>query len=267
MAANREISSCNKHLCESKIYKTRDHSLAMRELKKQIISEGISNFETDPRYVRLIHCKKTADETYYDEDMCKIIYPSPIPHPSYRPQPQAPQPSYRPQPQDMIENSYKYVSLIDPEQYKQSNFRVGLKYFLEKNYPIGTVFNMKYKNKTSGLYADMLEVQLPKTNNYIIIPKQTLVHFKIQTPQEPPQAPPFDPRTWGAPPKQRPKKPCATGKIRNPETGRCINDPALKATKAKTQKAPKTQKPCPAGKVRNSKTGRCINDPALKTKK
>ena len=63
--------------------------------------------------------------------------------------------------------------------------------------------------------------------------------------------------------------------MRNPKTGRCINDPALKkpitkkapatkkeAPKKNTKKAPK--EPCPPGKVRNPKTGRCINDPALK---
>ena len=183
MAQFRERDICNKHLCENKIYSTRDHSLAMQALKKKIIIEGVANFETDPRYVKLMQCKKTSDQTYYDVQTCKamVAQPSVFQAPQYRPQ--APPPQYRPQPQ--------------------------------------------------------------------------------------PQPRPFDPRTWGAPPKQRPVKPCPIGKIRNPKTGRCINDPALKATKKATKKASpaKTQKACPDGKIRNSKTGRCINDPALKATK
>ena len=148
MALFTESRLCNKHLCESKVYSTLEHSLAMQALKKKIVSEGIANFETDPRFLKLIKCKKTVDEKYYDEQTCKSIYgprkpPTNFQAPPYRPQ--AP-PPYRPQ---------------APPPYR-------------------------------------------------------------------PQAPPFDPRTWGAPPNQRPKKACAEGKIRNPATGRCINDPALK---------------------------------------
>ena len=74
------------------------------------------------------------------------------------------------------------------------------------------------------------------------------------------------------------KKDCPAGKVRNPKTGRCVNDPALKKGKSpKTKgkiskkakgKSPKAKgkSPCPAGKVRNPKTGRCINDPSLKKK-
>jgi hypothetical protein len=47
------------------------------------------------------------------------------------------------------------------------------------------------------------------------------------------------------------KQDCPPGKVRNPKTGRCIND--------KTQK-----KDCPPGKVRNPKTGRCIKDKTAK---
>jgi hypothetical protein len=207
MAQFTESQLCNKQLCENKIFSTRDHSLAMQALKKKILSEGIANFETDPRFVRLMRCKKTVDETYYNEQTCKSIYGPPKPPTNFQ------APPYRP-------------SQAPP--YRPS--------------------------------------QAP--------------------PPQAPQAPPFDPRTWGAPPKQRPKKACAEGKIRNPSTGRCINDPTKKATKkatapdsdasfhpsytkqAKTKKAPpaKTQKACPAGKIRNPSTGRCINDPALKAK-
>lgn len=70
-------------------------------------------------------------------------------------------------------------------------------------------------------------------------------------------------------------KPCPPGKIRN-ENNRCINDPALKATKPKASKpspeepkppkAAKELKPCPPGKIRNA-NNRCVNDPALKATK
>lgn len=48
------------------------------------------------------------------------------------------------------------------------------------------------------------------------------------------------------------KKPCPTGKERNPKTGRCINvkKPAVNIM----------DKPCPPGKVRNPKTRRCVNE-------
>jgi hypothetical protein len=210
MAQFRESINCNKHLCESKIYATRDHSLAMQALKKKILSEGIANFETDPRYVRLMQCKKSVDETYYSEQECKGIFTSRMPAPPYRP----PQPPFNPR-----------TWGAPPNRPPQPPF----------------------DPRTWGAPPN-------------------------RPPQPQPQ-PPLDPRTWGAPPKQRPVKPCTAGKIRNPATGRCINDPALKATKktapkkaspAKTQKA---QKPCAYGKIRNPATGRCINDPALKAKK
>jgi len=50
-------------------------------------------------------------------------------------------------------------------------------------------------------------------------------------------------------------KECPPGKIRNPNTGRCINQPKVKTTR----------KRCPKGKVKNPKTGRCINKPKTKT--
>jgi hypothetical protein len=56
------------------------------------------------------------------------------------------------------------------------------------------------------------------------------------------------------------KKSCPEGKVRNPETGRCIlikNAKAAKAAKAKAAKAA-VKKSCPEGKVRNPETGRCI---------
>lgn len=65
------------------------------------------------------------------------------------------------------------------------------------------------------------------------------------------------------------KKDCPAGKVRNPKSGRCVNDPALKkkkSPKAKVTKTKSNKSPCPSGKVRNPKTGRCINDPALKKK-
>ena len=259
MAQFRESINCNKHLCESKIYATRDHSLAMQALKKKILSEGIANFETDPRYVRLMQCKKTVDETYYSEQMCKNLL---------KPQtPQTPQtpPTTRPQAQPQAQNLYKYVSLIDPEQYKQNFFRISLNYFLEKKFPIGTVFIIKYS--TAGFFSDMLQVWLPLTKEYFTLPKETLVNFELQPQSQPWDAPPNRPPQ---PQPQPPLDPCTAGKIRNPATGRCINDPALKATKKTAPKKAspaKTQKACPAGKIRNPATGRCINDPALKATK
>lgn len=47
-------------------------------------------------------------------------------------------------------------------------------------------------------------------------------------------------------------KPCPPGKIRNPNTKRCVK---MKHTPKK-----KSRKPCPEGKVRSSKTGRCIKE-------
>ena len=67
-----------------------------------------------------------------------------------------------------------------------------------------------------------------------------------------------------------PVKVCPPGKILNPKTNRCINDPALKPTKAPKKPAAKknvTEKVCPPGKILNPKTNRCINDPALKPAK
>ena len=70
------------------------------------------------------------------------------------------------------------------------------------------------------------------------------------------------------------KKDCPPGKVRNPKSGRCINDPALKKTatkkkspKAKETKSNKSKSPCPPGKVRNPKSGRCINEKKTATKK
>jgi len=54
--------------------------------------------------------------------------------------------------------------------------------------------------------------------------------------------------------KKSPKK-CPEGKVRNPETGRCILIKNAKATKAVVKKSPKK---CPKDKVRNLETGRCI---------
>ena len=59
-------------------------------------------------------------------------------------------------------------------------------------------------------------------------------------------------------PKPEPKPP-PPGKIKNPLTGRWINDPALKP--------PKPDPKPPPGKVKNPITGRWINDPALKKEK
>jgi hypothetical protein len=53
------------------------------------------------------------------------------------------------------------------------------------------------------------------------------------------------------------KKSCPEGKVRNPETGRCILIKNAKAAKAKAAKAV-VKKSCPEGKVRNPETGRCI---------
>jgi hypothetical protein len=50
------------------------------------------------------------------------------------------------------------------------------------------------------------------------------------------------------------KKSCPEGKVRNPETGRCILIKNAKAAKAKNV----IKKSCPEGKVRNPETGRCI---------
>ena len=59
-----------------------------------------------------------------------------------------------------------------------------------------------------------------------------------------------------------PPKDCLPGKIRNPKTGRCIND----KTKNKTKKNKPPPKDCLPGKIRNPKTGRCINDKTKKNK-
>lgn len=68
-------------------------------------------------------------------------------------------------------------------------------------------------------------------------------------------------------------KECPPGKVRNPKTGRCINDPALKKSPAarkspvaKKSAARKSPAECPPGKVRNPITGRCVNDPSLNGK-
>ena len=64
--------------------------------------------------------------------------------------------------------------------------------------------------------------------------------------------------------KKQNQKPCPPGKIRNPKTGRCINDPQKKNTGTKKAPAkktlilkkhtkPATKKPCPPGKIRNPK--------------
>lgn len=64
--------------------------------------------------------------------------------------------------------------------------------------------------------------------------------------------------------------PCPPGKIRNPQTRRCINEQAYnkKLNKGKTsqvtQKNKKGYKPCPPGKIRNPKTNRCIGEEAFK---
>ena len=50
------------------------------------------------------------------------------------------------------------------------------------------------------------------------------------------------------------KKSCPEGKVRNPETGRCILIKNAKVAKAKNV----IKKSCPEGKVRNPETGRCI---------
>jgi nucleoid DNA-binding protein len=50
------------------------------------------------------------------------------------------------------------------------------------------------------------------------------------------------------------KKSCPEGKVRNPETGRCILIKNAKVAKAKAV----VKKSCPEGKVRNPETGRCI---------
>jgi len=50
------------------------------------------------------------------------------------------------------------------------------------------------------------------------------------------------------------KKSCPEGKVRNPETGRCILIKNAKIAKAKVV----VKKSCPEGKVRNPETGRCI---------
>jgi hypothetical protein len=73
---------------------------------------------------------------------------------------------------------------------------------------------------------------------------------------------------------QKAKPPCKPGKVRHPETGRCVNPdgPAMKAYRKKVGSAAgktKTQKakpPCKAGKVRHPETGRCVNPdgPAMK---
>ena len=56
------------------------------------------------------------------------------------------------------------------------------------------------------------------------------------------------------------KKSCPEGKVRNPETGRCILIKNAKAAKPDAAKAAKAvvKKSCPEGKVRNPETGRCI---------
>jgi serine/threonine protein kinase len=50
------------------------------------------------------------------------------------------------------------------------------------------------------------------------------------------------------------KDDCPPGKVRNPKTGRCVNE----TSNALKQAAPVED--CPPGKVRNPKTGRCVNE-------
>jgi len=51
----------------------------------------------------------------------------------------------------------------------------------------------------------------------------------------------------------KPLKDCPEGKVRNPATGRCVNEKSSK-------KPVKPKKECAEGKVRNPKTGRCVNE-------
>ena len=65
---------------------------------------------------------------------------------------------------------------------------------------------------------------------------------------------PIKPKTAKAKTKAVVKKSCPEGKVRNPETGRCI---LIKNAKTANAKAV-VKKSCPEGKVRNPETGRCI---------
>ena len=51
-----------------------------------------------------------------------------------------------------------------------------------------------------------------------------------------------------------PQKECKDNKIRNPETGRCVNKDSNKG-----KRLLKKKEPCPDGQIRNPETGRCVN--------
>lgn len=77
------------------------------------------------------------------------------------------------------------------------------------------------------------------------------VSSMIKKPSPPSPPKPQPPAPAPKPPKSPKKNDCPPGKVRNPKTGRCINErPA----------DPKAPKECPPGKVRNPKTGRCIKE-------
>ena len=148
----------------------------------------------------------------------------------------------------------KYMSLFENERIK-NNIEYDL-YVKQRN----ELRNIWEISKTKGALHDMLKFPKPEMKEIPDIYSYSILQIKdTRTPiisNKPPAKPVKDKpnKPPAKPVKDKPNKPPA----------KPVKD---KPNKPPAKQAEKPPKECPEGKILNPKTGRCINDPQLKKKK
>jgi len=137
-------NECNSHFCNNKIYTDSDFRKSILSTKKQIISEGITDFENDERFKKLTQCKTNVD-VIFDENRCKIYTTKPKPTPPPPPRPPTPPPQQQksartahPKKSDMVKDYvkiFKYPYIGDRDKRDRKDSRI-FPYFTMKEFLI-----------------------------------------------------------------------------------------------------------------------------------
>jgi hypothetical protein len=211
---------------------------------------------------------------------------------------------------DILNQKYnKYVALFENERIN-NNLEYDA-YLSERK----DLYNTWKTNKNKSALMDLIKLQRPARKEIADIYTYSVLNLHDST--KPKVAKPNVIKPLAKPlakPKEKPpiaKKECPEGKIINPKTGRCVNDPDNKKGKPDKPDKPEPEKPkkaedtknvdkpepekpkkaedtknvdkpepekpkkakpvvekkCPEGKILNPQTGRCINDPNIKKAK